>query len=199
MIRTGDRTWAHSAGTGWLAHDQRGLTPVLGSRFGEVARVYYACDVGSFQNHPFNMGNPQKHGLEKNRGRELRKTEPDCKKPRKIGRSCMLRGLVLQNSPGLSVKPTRISSEGSRMVCGSCRACRCQPRGSVQAPLVLDRHAGLRPASGPLSRGRGQHPAPDDARLGAAHRGGSVAPLWPPPCSRMWMTHASTMAAADRT
>ena len=43
---------------------------------------------------PFNMGNRQKHGLfEKNRGRELRKTEPDCKKPRKIGHSCMLRGL----------------------------------------------------------------------------------------------------------
>ncbi|MGO8903935.1 MAG: AAA family ATPase, partial [Isosphaeraceae bacterium] len=40
---------------------------------------------------PFNMGNRQKHGLfEKNRGRELRKTEPDCKKPRKIGHSCML-------------------------------------------------------------------------------------------------------------
>ncbi len=45
---------------------------------------------------PFNMGNRQKHGLfEKNRGRELRKTEPDCKKPRKIGHFCMLRGLVL--------------------------------------------------------------------------------------------------------
>src|SRR5208337_385435 len=45
---------------------------------------------------PFNMENRQKHGLfEKNRGRELRKTEPDCKKPRKIGHSCMLRGLVL--------------------------------------------------------------------------------------------------------
>src|SRR5271166_4770328 len=48
---------------------------------------------------PFNMGNRQKHGLfEKNRGRELRKTEPDCKKPRKIGHSCMLRGLVLNTS-----------------------------------------------------------------------------------------------------
>src|SRR5271165_2688165 len=42
------------------------------------------------------MGNRQKHGLfEKNRGRELRKTERDCKKPRKIGHSCMLRGLGL--------------------------------------------------------------------------------------------------------
>ena len=50
---------------------------------------------------PFNMGNRQKHGLyEKNRGRELRKTEPDCKKPRKIGHSCMLRGLVLTPKPG---------------------------------------------------------------------------------------------------
>src|SRR5208337_1051611 len=47
-----------------------------------------------FTTIPFNMGNRQKHGLfEKNRGRELRKTEPDCKKPRKIGHSCMLRGL----------------------------------------------------------------------------------------------------------
>ena len=37
------------------------------------------------------MRNRQKHGLfEKNRGRELRKTEPDCKKPRKIGHSCIL-------------------------------------------------------------------------------------------------------------
>ena len=43
---------------------------------------------------PFNMGNRQKHGLfEKNRGRELRKMEPDCKKPRKIGHSCMLKGV----------------------------------------------------------------------------------------------------------
>ncbi|MGO9811761.1 MAG: XamI family restriction endonuclease [Isosphaeraceae bacterium] len=49
---------------------------------------------------PFNMGNRQKHGLfEKNRGRELRKTEPDCKKPRKIGHSCMLRGLRLKAHP----------------------------------------------------------------------------------------------------
>ncbi len=48
---------------------------------------------------PFNMGNRQKHGLfEKNRGRELRKTEPDCKKPRKIGHSCMLRGLPLRTA-----------------------------------------------------------------------------------------------------
>ena len=49
---------------------------------------------------PFNMGNRQKHGLfEKNRGRELRKTEPDCKKPRKIGHFCMLRGLVVRAYP----------------------------------------------------------------------------------------------------
>ncbi len=49
---------------------------------------------------PFNMGNRQKHGLfEKNRGRELRKTERDCKKPRKIGHSCMLRGLDLSTAP----------------------------------------------------------------------------------------------------
>src|SRR5512135_1964786 len=46
------------------------------------------------------MGNRQKHGLfEKNRGRELRKTEPDCKKPRKIGHSCMLRWLVPTSQP----------------------------------------------------------------------------------------------------
>ena len=45
----------------------------------------------------FNMGNRQKHGLfEKKRDRELRKTELDCKKPRKIGHSCMLRGLDLE-------------------------------------------------------------------------------------------------------
>jgi hypothetical protein len=45
------------------------------------------------------MGNRQKHRLlEKNRGRELRKTEPDCKKPRKIGHSCMLRGLGLRTA-----------------------------------------------------------------------------------------------------
>ncbi len=45
------------------------------------------------------MGNRQKHWLiEKNRGRELRKTEPDCKKPRKIGHSCMLRGLGLRTA-----------------------------------------------------------------------------------------------------
>jgi hypothetical protein len=50
--------------------------------------------TGGYLTIPFNMGHRQKHGLfEKNRGRELRKTEPDCKKPRKIGHSCMLRGL----------------------------------------------------------------------------------------------------------
>ena len=55
---------------------------------------------------PFNMGNRQKHGLfEKNRGRELRKTEPDCKKPRKIGHSCMLRGLVLKVQPAVAQRP----------------------------------------------------------------------------------------------
>src|SRR5208337_2661589 len=60
------------------------LEPTLLGQLGVVASI------------PFNMGNRQKHGLfEKNRGRELRKTEPDCKKPRKIGHSCMLRGLVL--------------------------------------------------------------------------------------------------------
>ena len=52
---------------------------------------------GTRRTIPFNMGNRQKHGLfEKNRGRELRKTEPDCKKPRKIGHFCMLRGLLVR-------------------------------------------------------------------------------------------------------
>ena len=51
---------------------------------------------------PFNMGNRQKHGLfEKNRGRELRKMEPDCKKPRKIGHSCILRGLARKPPEGV--------------------------------------------------------------------------------------------------
>ena len=75
---------------------------------------------------PFNMGNRQKHGLfEKNRGRELRKTEPDCKKPRKIGHSCMLRGLVLGRPPrggrlrevapvgGVEAKRSRLTSGSS--------------------------------------------------------------------------------------
>ena len=62
---------------------------------------------------PFNMGNRQKHGLfEKNRGRELRKTEPDCKKPRKIGHSCMLRGLVL--------KTPRPGEQAENRHCGRC-------------------------------------------------------------------------------
>ena len=53
----------------------------------------------AYRTIPFNMGNRQKHGLfEKNRGRELRKTEPDCKKPRKIGHSCMLRGLAYRTA-----------------------------------------------------------------------------------------------------
>ena len=57
---------------------------------------------------PFNMGNRQKHGLfEKNRGRELRKTEPDCKKPRKIGHSCMLRGLDLRAYPVIFSRNSR--------------------------------------------------------------------------------------------
>ena len=52
------------------------------------------------------MGNRQKHGLfEKNRGRELRKTEPDCKKPRKIGNSCMLRGLAITTQHGATPRP----------------------------------------------------------------------------------------------
>ena len=57
---------------------------------------------------PFNMGNRQKQGLfEKNRGRELRKTEPDCKKPRKIGHSCMLRGLDLRAYPVIFSRNSR--------------------------------------------------------------------------------------------
>ena len=74
---------------------------------------FYLHEKG-LRTSPFNMGNRQKHGLfGKNRGRELRKMEPDCKKPRKISHFCMLRGLGLRTP----IPATRLSEGTIRFLC----------------------------------------------------------------------------------